>query len=66
VAAASAHLERLGAASRPPGSAGNAAARAYCADVLSRLGFAVTEHAFDFSAFAGRWAAPTLITDHKA
>ena len=55
---ASAHLARLGAVSRATGSREIADARRYCATVLSDLGFAVSEHPFEFSAFAGRWAAP--------
>jgi hypothetical protein len=60
VAAASAHLAVLGAASRPTGSAKLAEARQYCSEVLKELGFAVREHPFEFSAFAGRWAAPAI------
>jgi hypothetical protein len=54
---ASAHLGRLGAASRATGSREIADARRYCAAVLGDLGFAVSEHQFEYSAFAGRWAA---------
>ena len=67
--AASAHLARLGAVSRATGSREIADARQYCTGVLAGLGFAVAEHPFEFSAFAGRWAAsvaglliPTLAT----
>ena len=60
MAAASAHLAALGAASRPTGSREVAEARRYCADVLNGLGFVVQEHPFEFSAFSGRWAAPAI------
>jgi len=39
------------------GSREIADARGYCANVLREQGFAVSEHPFEFSAFAGRWAA---------
>jgi peptidase M28-like protein len=55
---ASAHLARLGAVSRATGSREIADARQYCAALLGELGFSVAEHPFEFSAFAGRWAAP--------
>ncbi len=57
---ASAHLASVGATSRPTGSRELAEARAYCGSVLARHGFAVREHTFEYSAFAGRWAAPAL------
>ena len=56
--AGSSHLARLGAASRPAGSVAAGEARAYCADVLRGLGFSVREHSFDYSKFAGAYAAP--------
>ena len=56
--AASAHLGRLGAVSRATGSREIADAREYCGAVLRDLGFGVSEHPFEFSALAGRWAAP--------
>jgi len=56
--AASAHLAVLGATSRPTGSPEVAEARRYCTEVLTKLGFRVQEHPFEFSAFSGRWAAP--------
>jgi len=66
---ASAHLGRLGAASRATGSREIADARRYCTAVLGDLGFTVSERPFEYSAFAGRWAAsvaglliPTLAT----
>ena len=58
MAAASPHLARLGAVSRPAGSAAAADARAYCADVLRALGFRTTERAFEYSAFVGAYATP--------
>ncbi len=54
--AASPHLARLGAASRPVGDAGEA--REYCARVLRAAGFIVTEQPFEFSYFPGAWATP--------
>lgn len=56
--AGSSHLARLGSASRPAGSPGAREAQAYSADVLRRLGFVVTEHSFEYSKFAGAFAAP--------
>jgi hypothetical protein len=58
VDAGSSHLARLGSASRPAGSRAAGDARAYCADVLRGLGFSVTEHPFEYSKFAGAFAAP--------
>jgi hypothetical protein len=55
---ASAHLARLGAISRPAGSASAAYARRYCADVLGRLGFTIQEQSFEYSKFPGGWATP--------
>jgi hypothetical protein len=54
----SAHLERLGAGPRPAGSAAAADARRYCADVLQRAGFAISEHSFEYSAFPAAAAMP--------
>jgi hypothetical protein len=56
--AASPHLARLGAVSRPAGSAAADDARAYCDDVLRALGFTTTERAFEYSAFVGAYATP--------
>jgi hypothetical protein len=58
--AGTAHLARLGSVSRPTGGAAIAAARAYCADELESLGFAVTEQSFEYSKFAGAWSAPAF------
>jgi len=55
---ASPHLSRLGAGPRPAGGAAAAEARAYCRDVLRGLGFTTTEREFEYSAFAGAYAAP--------
>jgi hypothetical protein len=55
---ASPHLARLAAQGRPTGSAAASEARDYCADVLRPLGFSISEHSFEYSAFAGSWAAP--------
>lgn len=55
---ASPHLARLGARSRPAGSAVAAEARAYCDGVLRSFGFTTREHTFQYSAFAGAYAMP--------
>lgn len=54
----SSHLAQLGAASRPAGSRAASEAREYCAEALRRLEFTVTEHSFEYSKFAGAFAAP--------
>jgi peptidase M28-like protein len=54
------HLARLAASPRPTGGAAIAAARAYCAIELHRLGFVVREQSFEYSAFAGRFGAPSF------
>ncbi len=59
-AGGSPHLARLAASPRPTGGAGIAAARAYCFTELRRLGFAVREEPFEYSAFAGRFGAPSF------
>ncbi len=56
--AASAHLARLGATSRPSGSVGAAEGRGYCAEVLRDLGFTVAERQFEYSKFPGAYATP--------
>ena len=56
--AASAHLARLGATSRPSGSAAATEARQYCAGVLEAMGFAVVERPFEYSKFPGAYATP--------
>ena len=56
--AASAHLARLGATSRPTGSAAATEARGYCAAALQALGFAVVERPFEYSKFPGAYATP--------
>jgi hypothetical protein len=58
VDAASAHLARLGATSRPSGSVGAAEARRYCAGVLEGLAFSVSERPFEYSKFSGAYATP--------
>jgi len=58
VDAGSSHLARLGAASRPAGGRAVEEARAYCAEVLRGLGFSVAERSFEYSKFAGAFAAP--------
>jgi hypothetical protein len=54
------HLARLAASPRPTGGAAIAEARAYCAIELHRLGFIVREQPFEYSAFAGRFGAPSF------
>jgi Peptidase family M28 len=58
VDAASAHLARLGAMSRPTGSAAASEARSYCAQVLRDLSFTVVERPFEYSKFPGAYATP--------
>jgi len=55
-----AHLARLAASPRPTGGPAIADARAYCAIELHRLGFIVREEPFEYSAFAGRFGAPSF------
>ena len=59
-AGGSPHLARLAASPRPTGGAAIAAARAYCAIELRRLGFVVREQPFEYSAFAGTFGAPSF------
>lgn len=54
------HLARLAASPRPTGGAAIEAARNYCKLELHHLGFAVSEEPFEYSAFAGRFGAPTF------
>jgi hypothetical protein len=58
--AGGAHLARLAASPRPTGGAAIGEARVYCAIELRRLGFAVREEPFEYSAFAGRFGAPSF------
>ena len=44
--------------SRPAGGDAEARARGYCADRLRRAGFEVSEEAFEYSSFVGRWGTP--------
>jgi hypothetical protein len=60
VNAASPHLARLGAVSRPTGGAAIGDARAYCTNVLRELGFATSEQPFEYSTFAGAFAVPAV------
>lgn len=55
---ASAHLARIGGASRPTGGSAIADARRYCTAVLQDRGLVVTEVPFEYSQFPGRWATP--------
>ena len=59
-AGGSPHLARIAASPRPTGGADIRAARVYCAIELRRLGFVVREEPFEFSAFAGRFGAPSF------
>jgi len=43
---------------RPAGSESEARARAYCAEQLRAVGFVVSEEAFEYSGFPGRWGTP--------
>lgn len=52
------HLARLGARARPAGSVAAREARDYCAGVLKRAGFVVSERSFNYSAVPGGWATP--------
>lgn len=55
-----AHLQVLAASGRPAGSASEAAARHYAQEQLAELGFSVHEVPFEYSAFPGRMATPTV------
>jgi len=55
-----AHLARLGAHSRPAGSAAAADAQDYCASVLEPLGFEISKQEFVFSKFLGAFGAPGM------
>ncbi|MDB4906490.1 MAG: peptidase [Gemmatimonadetes bacterium] len=55
---AAGHLHVLGARSRGAGTASLEQARAYCTEVLSRTGCAVTARPFQYSGFPGRFATP--------
>jgi len=52
------HLEALARAPRPAGGERETAARRYCADELSRLGFTVHDRPVEYSALPGRWGTP--------
>ncbi|HET9728731.1 MAG TPA: M28 family peptidase [Acidimicrobiia bacterium] len=52
-ARAAEHLRALAREPRPTGGPAAAAARLYCADVLSTIGFRVAEHPFEYSAAVG-------------
>lgn len=58
MATTSPHLDRLGSIGRPTGGAAIAEMRAYCADVLRRAGYSISEQSFEYSAWPGAWAAP--------
>jgi hypothetical protein len=54
------HLERLAAGPRPAGSAVEARARDYCAQVLAKAGLTVAEEPFAYSELPGRAGTPAL------
>ena len=54
------HLNVLAATGRPAGSEAEAVARRYAQAQLTASGFAVTEEAFEYSAFPGRMATPAV------
>lgn len=56
--AAVVHLRTLAAAPRFTGTAGAATARAWCADVLRRLGYRLTERPFEYSTAVGSYGTP--------
>lgn len=51
-------IDRIAETPRAAGTEGEARARKFCADYLTREGFAVTEEEFSYSALLGRWAVP--------
>ena len=53
-----AHLRTLAASARFAGSAGEAAARQYCAEVLRSIGWNVSVAPFEYSALPGRYGTP--------
>jgi hypothetical protein len=57
-AAARAHLRALASAPRPAGGAAEAAARAHARETLRRLGYAIAEVPFTYSALVGQWGTP--------
>ena len=57
-AAARALLERIARGPRPAGGEAEARVRELCRDRLIAAGFIVSEEAFEYSAFPGRWGTP--------
>ncbi|MGK2935670.1 MAG: M28 family peptidase [Gemmatimonadaceae bacterium] len=51
-------IDRIAETPRAAGTEGEARARKFCADYLTRAGFAVTEEEFSYSVLPGRWAVP--------
>ncbi|MEO8946422.1 MAG: M28 family peptidase [Gemmatimonadaceae bacterium] len=51
-------LNEIGSVGRPAGSSAESAARMVCTAWLKSAGFEATEHAFEYSAFPGRWGMP--------
>lgn len=51
-------IDRIAETPRGVGTEGEARAREFCADYLTREGFAVTEEEFSYSALPGKWAVP--------
>ena len=54
------HLEKLAEVPRPAGSAAEARARAYCAEVLGSAGLTTAEEPFSYSELPGRAGTPAL------
>lgn len=53
-------IDSLAFEPRAAGGRAEAAARAFCKDLLGNAGFATSEEEFTYSAFPGRWAVPLL------
>lgn len=53
-------LDRIAETPRGAGTEGEARARKFCADYLTRAGFEVTEEEFSYSVLPGKWAVPLL------
>lgn len=53
-------MDRIAELPRAAGTEGEARARKYCAEYLTRAGFVVTEEDFDYSPLPGKWAVPVL------
>lgn len=51
-------IHRIAETPRAAGTEGEARARKFCAEYLTRAGFAVTEEEFSYSVLPGRWGVP--------